>query len=92
MRSALALLLAAAAAPSLALAGGDADRGAKLHESCYVCHGPELYLPPKAKVRRLKDLRHATERWAEYYNPAFSKQELEDLFAYLNRDYYRLKK
>ncbi len=43
-------------------------------------------------MHRLKDLRHATKRWAEYYNPAFSKQDVEDMLAYLNRDFYQLKK
>jgi hypothetical protein len=30
-------------------------------------------------------------RWCNYYNPKFSAQEIDDLVAYLNRDFYKLR-
>ena len=82
-----ALTLALAAPP--ALAAGDAAKGEQLHRSCLQCHGTELYVPPKRKVATLAALRRETARWADYYNPAFTKAQIDDLVAYLNRDFYR---
>ncbi|CAN0508256.1 unnamed protein product, partial [Phaeothamnion confervicola] len=36
---------------------GDAARGARLHDSCLGCHGSELYVPGRAKVKSLAALR-----------------------------------
>lgn len=81
-----ALLLLAAPAAS---AAGDAAKGESLHRSCLQCHATELYLPPRRKVATLAALRRETARWADYYNPAFSRAEIDDLVAYLNRDFYK---
>lgn len=72
-----------------AAAAGDADRGARLHQSCLGCHGSELYVAPRARVKSLSALRKAVEEWNDRYNPKFSKKEIEDLVAYLNRDFYK---
>jgi hypothetical protein len=29
-------------------------------------------------------------RWGNSYNPKFTRQEIDDLVAYLNRDFYKL--
>lgn len=71
---------------------GNADGGASLHESCLGCHGTELYTPPKAKVKSVSALKKEVERWNDRYNPKFSKQEVEDLVAYLNRNFYHFTK
>jgi mono/diheme cytochrome c family protein len=83
-----AAALAALWAPA-ALAAGDADNGARLHARCLGCHGTELYVPPLRKVTSAAALRRATVRWADMYNPAFTRREIDDLVAYLNRDFYR---
>jgi mono/diheme cytochrome c family protein len=62
-------------------AAGDPVRGEKLHQDCLGCHGTELYAPSRAKVK--------TERWNDRMNPKFSRQEIEDIVAWLNRDFYR---
>ena len=67
----------------------DPARGETLHRSCLQCHGTELYVPPKRKVKSLDQLRRETARWAGMYNPGFTPAETEDLVAYLNRDFYR---
>jgi len=81
---ALALALATSAR-----AAGDPAKGEQLHRSCLQCHGTEVYVPPKRKVGSLAALRRETARWADYYNPKFTKAEIEDLVAFLNRDFYR---
>jgi mono/diheme cytochrome c family protein len=80
-----ALLLAAPAG-----AAGDPARGSTLHQDCLGCHGTELYVPPRAKVKSLSALKKETEKWNDRMNPKFTRQEIEDLVAYLNRDFYKL--
>ncbi len=72
-----------------AVAAGDAARGAKLHEDCLGCHGTELYVPPQAKIKTLSTLKKEVEKWNDRMNPKFTRQEIEDLVAYLNRDFYK---
>jgi mono/diheme cytochrome c family protein len=78
--------------PGMALAAGDPVRGAALHDACLGCHGTELYVPPRAKIKSLSALKKEVERWNDRYNPRFSKQEVENLVAYLNRDFYKFTK
>lgn len=87
-----AALLAGCAAFALSLtaaAAGDPARGAKLHDDCLGCHGTELYVPPRAKVKTLSALKKETEKWNDRMNPKFSKQEIEDLVAWLNATFYK---
>jgi len=76
----------------VSMAAGDATRGARLHEDCLGCHGTELYVPPVAKVKTLSTLKQEVERWNDRMNPKFTKQEIEDLVAYLNANFYKLTK
>lgn len=87
-----AALLAGCAALALsvtAAAAGDPARGAKLHDDCLGCHGTELYVPPRAKVKTLSALKKETEKWNDRMNPKFTKREIEDLVAYLNANFYK---
>jgi mono/diheme cytochrome c family protein len=68
---------------------GDPARGQALHQSCLQCHGTEAYVAPQRRVGSLEELRKATARWGDMYNPALKPEEVEDLVAYLNRDFYR---
>ena len=72
-----------------ATAAGDAAKGEQLHRSCLQCHGTEVYVLPKRKIKTLAALRKETARWGDYYNPAFTKAQIDDLVAYLNRDFYK---
>jgi mono/diheme cytochrome c family protein len=86
--------LAAVFCGALVLAGnapaaGDPVRGGKLHQDCLGCHGTELYGPPRAKVKTLSALKKEVERWNDRMNPKFTKQEVEDLVAWLNREFYK---
>lgn len=70
-------------------AKGDAVRGAQVHEVCLDCHGTSVYLPPQRKINSLEALRKDVRRWGDYYAPALSEQDIEDVTAYLNRDFYK---
>jgi mono/diheme cytochrome c family protein len=84
----LALMLYAGDMP----AAGDAARGVKLHDDCLGCHGAELYVPPKAKIKTLAALKKEVDKWNDRMNPKFTKQEVEDLIEYLNHDFYKFPK
>jgi mono/diheme cytochrome c family protein len=73
-------------------AAGDAARGVKLHDDCLGCHGAELYVPPKAKIKTLAALKKEVDKWNDRMNPKFTKQEVEDLVEYLNHDFYKFPK
>jgi mono/diheme cytochrome c family protein len=75
-----------------ATGAGDPVKGATLHEDCLGCHGTELYVPPRAKVKTLTTLKKEIERWNDRMNPKFTKQEIEDLVAYLNANFYKIQK
>lgn len=87
LRLLLAGLLLFGAVP--AQAAGDPVRGGQLHRDCLGCHGTELYVPPRAKVTTLAALKKATEYWNDRMNPKFTKQEIDDIVAWLNRDFYK---
>lgn len=70
---------------------GDPVRGEQVHAVCLDCHGTGLYVRPDRKVKSLGDLRKETLRWGDYYNPALSAQDVDDVVAYLNRDFYKFK-
>jgi mono/diheme cytochrome c family protein len=81
--AAVALLTGCDSAPQ-----GDPARGQSLHQACLQCHGTEAYVPPQRKAQSFAELRKATAHWADMYNPAFKPGEVEDLVAYLNRNFY----
>ncbi len=89
MRILATLLLCSILTVSAAWAAGDPVRGGQLHQDCLGCHGTELYLPPKAKVKTLAALKKETERWNDRMNPKFTPQEIEDIVAWLNRGFYK---
>lgn len=91
MKRALAVFAVCSAVglSSPVIAAGDPGKGAKLHEDCLGCHGVELYVPPRAKVKTLSALKKEVERWNDRMNPKFTKKEIEDLVAYLNANFYK---
>lgn len=89
----LALATALAVAGCSASDGGKGDpaRGAKTHETCLQCHGTDVYVAPQRKIDSLPALRKEVERWGDYYNPALSPQEIDDLVAYLDTQFYKFR-
>lgn len=84
-----ALALLAAACGEAPGTKGDPARGETLHAVCVDCHGTGLYGSPERKIKSLAALGREVERWGDYYNPALSDQDVADLVAYLNRDFYK---
>lgn len=68
---------------------GDPARGEKAHAVCLDCHGTGVYAARDRKVKSLSSLRKEVARWGDYYNPALSKQEVDDISAYLNSRFYK---
>lgn len=91
MRGALlvATLLSIGATPH-AVAAGDPVKGEQLHRACLGCHATELYIAPRAKVKTHVALTKEILKWNDRMNPKFTKKELDDIAAYLDRDFYRL--
>lgn len=75
-----------------AQAAGDAVRGEKLHRYCLGCHETEIYVAPRAKVKSLSALKKEVLRWNDRMNPKFTAQEVDDLVAWLNQDFYKFSK
>ena len=48
-------------------------------------------MPPQRKIDSLPALRKEVERWGDYYNPALSPQEIDDLVAYLDTQFYKFR-
>jgi mono/diheme cytochrome c family protein len=84
----VAILLSLISLPALSLTG-DPKRGEKLHAKCLDCHGTGLYAPEKRKINSMKALRKDVKRWGTYYAPALTEQEVEDITAWLNQEFYK---
>ena len=90
MRIAAILALALAAVPA---AAQDANRGKLLYETqCGTCHYERVHQRPRERltVQSLAALRDEVYLRAGQTKRPFTLQDLEDLVAYLNRDYYKL--
>jgi mono/diheme cytochrome c family protein len=85
-----ALLTLGLAAAGCSVAGtGDPLRGEQLHAVCLPCHGTSLYTSPQRKIKSLPALHQEVARWGDYYNPALTEQDIDDVTAYLNTHFYK---
>ena len=66
-------------------------RGKRIHKVCLSCHGTSLYVSPQREIKSLPALRQEVARWGDYYNPALSEQDIDDVTAYLNATFYKFK-
>lgn len=64
-------------------------RGEQIHAVCLPCHSTSVYTAPQREIKSLPALREEVARWGDYYNPALSEQDIEDVTAYLNANFYR---
>jgi cytochrome c553 len=94
MRSATVLIVAVVGLVTVTACteSGQADpvvRGEQIHKVCLPCHNTTLYVSPQRKIKSLPALREEVARWGDYYNPALSEQDIEDVTAYLNATFYQ---
>ncbi len=82
------LLLAGCSEPAPEVKG-DAVRGEAVHKVCLDCHGTGLYVAPERKIKSLPALRREVARWGDYYSPAFTPQDNEDVVIYLATAFYK---
>jgi len=88
VRAAL-LCLALASLPALAQ---DPDRGKLVYEThCGGCHYPRVHErePAQRTVRTMTELRDTVALRAGQTGRPFTREDLEDLVQYLNRDFYK---
>ena len=44
---------------------------------------------PKARIASLRELRREVEQWESRNNPRYSKQDVDDMLGWLNRNFYK---
>lgn len=88
---ALALALAPAArAADTTLLPGNAAQGEKLHAAqCVGCHGTEVYTRNDRRVESAAGLVKQVEFCNQQLRKKLSREQINDLIAYLNETYYR---
>ena len=64
-------------------------RGEEIHKVCLPCHNTTLYVSPQREITSLLELRQEVARWGDYYDPALSEQDIDDVTAYLNAKFYK---
>lgn len=85
----LAILAAWLTLAGCSVGKGDATAGERIHEVCLSCHDTSLYVSSRRKIESLSALHREVERWGDYYNPALSEQDVNDVTAYLNTAFYK---
>lgn len=64
-------------------------RGEQVHRVCLQCHSTSIYVSSRRKITSLPALRQEVARWGDYYNPALTEQDIDDVTAYLNVKFYK---
>lgn len=68
-----------------------ADRGGDLyHDYCNACHTAQVHWREKRLVKTWDDLRYQIARWQRIGGQNWSSDEIDDVAAYLNRNFYDL--
>ena len=92
LSSLIVMLAALAAVPAQAQ---DARRGRQLYEThCLSCHYEHVHerARDRSRVRSLDDLQKQVKAWGELTGQAFTREDLDDIVAYLNESHYHLAK
>lgn len=68
----------------------DAERGRLLYENqCTVCHESVVHIRERRKAANAAELRAFIQRWAAELKLTWSQDEMNDVFQYLNKRYYK---
>lgn len=69
----------------------DVMRGSELYRlHCSACHTAQVHWRDARLVRSWDDLRYQVARWQRMGGQSWSREEVEDVAAYLNRVFYEL--
>jgi mono/diheme cytochrome c family protein len=72
-------------------AGVDVSRGSELYGTyCIACHTAQVHWRDKRIVRSWDDLRYQVARWQKIAGQSWSREEIDDVAAYLNRTFYEV--
>lgn len=84
------LACSAPARAATALLPGDADRGKALHAAqCVACHDSKVYTRDNRRVKSAPALIKQVEFCNQQLKKELSRDQINDLIAYLNETYYR---
>lgn len=87
----ITLFLAACAAANAAHAG-DAGRGKTLYQqNCTGCHQPSIHTRPASIIHSLGALKKRVEFCETQNGKNWTAAQIDDVVAYLNKQYYRFK-
>ena len=78
---------------SVTFAGGNAANGQKLFKAskCNQCHGTEVFTRKDRKMKDLAGLEAQVRRCDSNLNTNWFDDEIIDVTAYLNKQYYKFK-
>lgn len=70
----------------------DAARGKKLHDQkCFGCHDTRQYTRKNRIIHTFEDLQGRVEFCDAASKAGFSPEDIEDVVAYLNKEFYKFK-
>jgi mono/diheme cytochrome c family protein len=85
----LAAGCAAPAAPPESKPAADILRGGELYRTtCIACHTAQMHWREKRLVKSWDDLRFQVSRWQRVAGQNWSREDIDDVAAYLNRLFY----
>jgi mono/diheme cytochrome c family protein len=93
--SLLALAAALASGAVSAQSAPDVQRGRQLYDTyCGGCHYERVHDRSRenSSVHSLEDLRAEVTRWAGETRQRYTREDIEDIVAYLNRSHYHLER
>jgi len=68
-------------------------RGQMLYENhCMSCHESVVHIRERQQVKSLQQLRARVLYWADYLQMHWGREEVEEVFIYLNDQYYRFER
>lgn len=90
MRKELVLLTASLTLITLGpTIAGDTQRGKLLYENhCRACHESNLHIRKHSAVSSIGDVRFQIDRWQAELGLRWNRQDMDDIFEYLDTRYY----
>ena len=88
----MALLGLLTISTSSVMAAGDPVRGKTLHDAkCFACHDTHQYTRKNRIIHTYDDLLARVKFCDSASKAGFSSQDIQDVVAYLNKDFYKFK-